>query len=239
MSGSKRPNEKEPRHVRLYHWFMKTEAWRDLSPVQRCAYIELAARYGGPGSNNGMIPYSMAELVDALHISKSTSHAALKALQDHGFIVLTRQGGFNIKHRHAAEWLLTEFKDDRPGKGLSIPSKNFARWKKSEHGSATVPHRVRSPNRAGTVAEQSQKETVAYGSATVPDEMIDGSARVPLLVYQGQTALSASTEAAPLVEEAPHPKGGRHRNEQAAGPISVSDALSNSKIMLAARRGVA
>jgi hypothetical protein len=32
---------------------MRTEAWRSLDCVARCAYLELAMRYAGPGSNNG------------------------------------------------------------------------------------------------------------------------------------------------------------------------------------------
>ena len=70
---SSRGASKEPRHVRLYHWLMETEAWRDLGAIPRCAYIELAKRYAGPGSNNGRIPLSLQELAKSLHISKQTA----------------------------------------------------------------------------------------------------------------------------------------------------------------------
>ena len=74
-----------------------------------------------------------------------------------------------------------------------------------------------------------------------PSSSLSCNSPVPvreLSLISGRKA-AANPEAVPLVEEAPHPKGARHRNDQAAGPISVSDALSNSKIMLAARRGSA
>jgi hypothetical protein len=188
MSAVKRAKEKEPRHVRLYHWLMGTDAWRDLDALDRCGYIEIAMRYGGPGSNNGRIPFSMSEMVDALHISKSTAHRIFADLQNHGFIVMAKQGGFNMKQRHSSEWRLTEFKDDVTGE---LATKDFTRWKKANPGSATVPHRVLLPNRTGTPVEQLPKVPMAYGSATVPDEPNDGSATVPLVVYQGGAPASA------------------------------------------------
>ena len=51
---------KPARHVRLYHWFLKTEAWRDLDPSTRCAYIALVERYNG--TNNGKIGCSLSDL---------------------------------------------------------------------------------------------------------------------------------------------------------------------------------
>ena len=60
---------------------MRTAAWRDLDAVARCAYIELASRYAGPGSNNGRIPYSLREMAEALGTSKATAMRALARLQ--------------------------------------------------------------------------------------------------------------------------------------------------------------
>lgn len=232
MGSNKRKHENGPRYVALYHWVMKTDAWRDLSPVERCAYVEIASRYRGPGSNNGTIPFSHGELVDALHISKSTAHAALKSLQEHGFIVMTRKGAFNIKHRHASEWLLTEFPDDRQG-GSPIPTKDFARWEKTKHSSATVPHRVRSPNRTGTPAEQVTKNNRPYGSATVPVGQSDGSATVPPLVYQGVERRGgelAATVIAPSPEEAQERSGRQHTPSDAPAPEPTSQ-ISNAGLV--------
>lgn len=147
MRGQGRTKEKDHRHVRIYHWVMSSPAWRDLNPVERCAYIEIASRYAGPGSNNGRIPFSMKEMAEALNVSKTTAQRAFHELQLHGFIVLTKQGGFNMKMRHASEWRLTEFKDDVTGQ---MATKEFARWQKSKGGSSSVPQRVSSRNRTGT-----------------------------------------------------------------------------------------
>lgn len=126
---------KEPRHVRLYHSMMKTEAWKSLSCVERCVYIELAKRYGG--SNNGRIACSLKQLVDALGISKSTAQRALNSLQDRGFISLMKRGGFNMKTRHATEWRLTEHKCDVTG---NLATKDFERWEEKSTGTVMKPH---------------------------------------------------------------------------------------------------
>lgn len=138
---SKRHNQKGrstnvERYVALAHWIMRTPAWRDLDCVARCAYIELASRYAGPGSNNGRIPYSVREMAEALKTSKATALRALNRLQDHGFTVLMKQGAFNLKLRHATEWRLTEFPCDLTG---AIATKDFARWKKQNTVSPEHP----------------------------------------------------------------------------------------------------
>jgi biotin operon repressor len=117
----------EPRHVRLYHWFMRTEAWRALDCVARCAYVELAQRYAGAGTNNGRLPFSLREMSEALNISKTTAQRAMQQLEGRGFIVRTKLGAFSLKERHASEWRLTEFGCDVTG---ALPTKEFATWKK-------------------------------------------------------------------------------------------------------------
>jgi DNA-binding transcriptional MocR family regulator len=119
---------------------MRSEAWRDLDCVARCTYIELAGRYGGPGSNNGRIPCSLRELADALRVSKQTAMRALDRLQDHGFIVQMKRGHFNFKLKHAAEWRLTEFTCDVTGE---LPTKDFAHWKKQNAVPPENPSRFR------------------------------------------------------------------------------------------------
>jgi hypothetical protein len=176
--------------VRLYHWLMDTEAWRDLEAIPRCVYIELAKRYAGPGSNNGRIPYSLQELANALHISKQTAMRALDKLADHGFVVCTKPGSFNTKVRHAAEWRLTEFGQDHPS--FSVATKDFARWQKSKRGSTTKPEMVSTWNRSGVHAEQSQEETKADGSTSTPKRRIVGSSLEPPVVYQGPRPRSAA-----------------------------------------------
>lgn len=113
------------RYVALHHWLMRTEAWRELDCVARAAYIELSSRYGGPGSNNGRIPFSLREMAQALKCAKTTAMRALNRLQDHGFVVMVKKGAFRARLRVASEWRLTEFGDDVTG---GMATKDFARW---------------------------------------------------------------------------------------------------------------
>jgi hypothetical protein len=84
------------------------------------------ARYGGPGSNNGRIPYSVREAAEALHSGKSTAAASFKRLIDRGFIHPMQKGKFDRKLRHSTEWRLTEFSCDVTG---ALATKEFARWR--------------------------------------------------------------------------------------------------------------
>ena len=121
----KKKPEKDARHVRLYHWLLRSPAWRSLTPNARAIYLELAARYAGPGSTNGRISYSVREAAYALGISKATASRALLQLRDRGFIKQMEKGAFNRKIRHATTWRLTEFGCDVTGE---LASKDFMRW---------------------------------------------------------------------------------------------------------------
>ena len=114
-----------PRHVRLYHSMLKGTAWKSLDAVARAIYIEISTRYGGPGSNNGRIPYSIREAAKALNIGKTTAARGFMDLQDRGFIVAVKRGGFNRKDRHATEWRLTEFDCDV---SHERPTRDYDRW---------------------------------------------------------------------------------------------------------------
>ena len=133
---SKRNKEKTPRHVRLYHWLLRSEAWQSLSPNARALYIEIAARYNG--SNNGRIHFSIREAADVLGIGKNAAAKALAQLQERGFIVVAKRGGFNLRYKNqmATEWRLTEFSCDITN---TFASKNFLRWSPEKH--FTVPVR--------------------------------------------------------------------------------------------------
>jgi hypothetical protein len=119
-------SDKAARHVRIYHWFQNTAAWQSLVPNDRCLYIELLTRYGGPGSNNGRIPYSIREAAKALHIGKSTAAESFRRLEERGFIRPMQKGKFDRKRKHSTEWCLTEFPCDLTGEP---PTKDFARWR--------------------------------------------------------------------------------------------------------------
>jgi hypothetical protein len=129
--------DKTERHVRLYHMMMKSEAWRALDCVARCAWVEIASRYGGADSNNGRIGYSLREMAEALNVSKATAMRAMHRLQEQGFIVEMKRGAFSVKLRHATEWRLTEFGCDVTG---ALPTRDYRHWKKQNTGSVVKPN---------------------------------------------------------------------------------------------------
>lgn len=92
--------DKDARHVRLYHWVLGSEAWQSLNPNARAAYIELASKYAGVGSNNGRIGCSVRQIANALHIGKATAQKALADLQERGFIVAMQKGALEDWDSH-------------------------------------------------------------------------------------------------------------------------------------------
>jgi DNA-binding transcriptional ArsR family regulator len=138
MSGGRRRTIKEAQHVRIYHSVMVTPAWRRLSCYARAGYLELSMRYGGPGSNNGKIPYSVREMAENLNISVPTvrSHV-FKELKEHGFIVETRRGRYGRKRSYASEWRLTEFKCDATEQA---PTHAYRQWQGSAQPISTKDH---------------------------------------------------------------------------------------------------
>lgn len=113
----------DARHLRLYYWLLRSEAWRVLSSVERCTYIELAKRYDG--KNNGYISLSCREVADELHVSKATVSRAFNKLIEVGFITVMEKGAFSRKMRQATEYRLNEHKCD---KTKELASKQFMRW---------------------------------------------------------------------------------------------------------------
>jgi hypothetical protein len=126
LMSRKRGRSKEARHVRIYHAMMRTDAWRQLDANAIALYVLLSSRYGGAGSNNGRIAFSVREAAKALKIGKSTAALAFRILQELGFIVLETPGSFNRKVRHAHEWRLTEFASDTSDK---FATRDYEQWR--------------------------------------------------------------------------------------------------------------
>ena len=137
-----------PRHVRICHYMMATPAWKSLGAVERAMYIDIAARYAGPGSNNGRIGYSIRCAAKELGIGTSTAKRKLDVLVDRGFIVAMTKGAFSLKARHATEWRLTEFPCDVTGE---LATKEFMRWTPDKNRSR-YPQRQQSVSVAATVS---------------------------------------------------------------------------------------
>lgn len=119
----KRKKFYEP-HVRLHHWMLKSEAWKSLTTQSRAVLIEIYARYNG--TNNARISLSAREAAQLCKISKDTATRSFRELQEKGFIALETPGSFDRKVPHAAEWRLTEHRDDLNNK---MPSRDFMNWR--------------------------------------------------------------------------------------------------------------
>src|SRR5258708_5947820 len=103
---SKFKSKGKERYVMLRHWLLNSAAWKCLPVGAQALYVSIAQRYNG--SNNGRIPYSLREAVEALHVSQGIAHYLLGILQDRGFITCTKRGAFSLKTtKDASEWLLT------------------------------------------------------------------------------------------------------------------------------------
>ncbi len=151
MSGNKHRKDLNgknlPRYVRLFHWMMDSEAWKDLSGNARAIYLEISKRYNG--TNNGQIVYSVRQAADELKIGKSTAARAFDQLESHGFIIAEQRGHFRwkinpngSKHRPASEWRLTAYGSNVAPDfdSQQYGSKEFMRWSKIQN---TVPPQVR------------------------------------------------------------------------------------------------
>lgn len=135
-----------PPFIQLYRWMLDSPAWRSLSVYSRCLYIALRGRYFG--NNNGNINLSYREAEIEVGCSNRPIIAALKELQEKGFIRPQQKGSFSWKARvddkgtlRATTWILTELPQDFPAKHLS-PTKEFMSWQPTEkktRGAVSMP----------------------------------------------------------------------------------------------------
>jgi hypothetical protein len=113
-------------HVRLYHWELRSAAYRSLSVGARALLIELKALYNG--CNNGLLFLSVREAAKRLGASKNYAMKLFAELQDRGFIRPNEIGAFNMKAAagsgKATSWVLTEHSVGNAAAG----TKDFMRW---------------------------------------------------------------------------------------------------------------
>lgn len=135
---------KDERHLRLPHWMMNSLAWRALQPVERAAFIEIAARYAGPHTN-GKIPMGVRELAGLLNVKAETAGWAISYLTAFGFLRIRRNSSFDLKDRSAREFQVTLFPD-----GDQRATVDFMRWTGKRPGRAELrPEKRKSQSRLG------------------------------------------------------------------------------------------
>lgn len=132
----------------MTHFLMNKAAWKSLDATARAIYLHMTMRYGGPGSNNGRLHYSVREAAAELRIGKSTAQRAFLALIDRGFIVVMQRGAFSLKKRHATEWRLTEYPSDLDG---SFATRDYVHWPREDAEAGTSSETVRYPERNRSV----------------------------------------------------------------------------------------
>lgn len=134
MSGKGRRHNQRGRSrtggsfVKLEHWMMERPAWRALSAVERVIYIEVAALYRGPDTNNGALAMSARRAASLARCNKDTAQKALKRLCEIGFLHVVTPGGFSRKTPHAAEYALDMYADDVGEHKGQLALKRFASW---------------------------------------------------------------------------------------------------------------
>jgi hypothetical protein len=122
----------QSRFAQLFHWMLKSEAWKDLDPVARSIYVELTFRYNG--SNNGCIGYSARQAAQDLNVSKDTAARGLRSLEEHGFVAVEKRGAFHCKIRHASEYRLTIYESDiATNFANKLATKECMRWQKIQN----------------------------------------------------------------------------------------------------------
>lgn len=116
----------DPRHVRLYEYIERTEAWRGLSGTAAKAWLTIGLMHNG--SNNGKIAVSSRELGERIGVHYTTAAKAIEELVNAGFLRRARASSFGLK-RLAAEYRLTHLRDDVTG---DPPSREFTRHQRSD-----------------------------------------------------------------------------------------------------------
>lgn len=121
--GGNKTGRTPPKFVQVYYWMMQTEAWATMPPGPRALYIELKRQYNG--HNNGAVFLSHRDAAKALHVHRNTVGPWFKALEERGFIAMTRgphlgPSGVGI----ASTWALTEL-PTMDGKRATIAFKEF------------------------------------------------------------------------------------------------------------------
>lgn len=110
------------KHVRLYEWMLRSDAYRSLSSHGRSLLVEFGRLFDG--QNNGGLFLSVDQAAKRMSVAPNTALKALRELEDRGFIRPHQKGAFTWKLKTATTWVLAE----HPFNGKPA-TKEFMRWK--------------------------------------------------------------------------------------------------------------
>ena len=97
------------RYVQAYEYVMRSTGWMALSPMGRCAWLEINLIFFG--NNNGRLAVSSRQLSESLGCGKTAAANAIRELINCGFLDLVTPSDFGRKKR-AAEYRLTHLPCD-------------------------------------------------------------------------------------------------------------------------------
>lgn len=179
------------RFVSLPHFLLRSPAWRSLSPVARCVFIELAILYNG--SNNGRLGLSARVASERVGCSKDTAAKAIAELRAKGFVECRSRGRFDRKSPHASEYRLTHLACEKTGERATSL---FTRWHPDLPKSVAGPTRGTAGQVSGTVrasAQESCRSRSDHRDRAPRSETSNGPTTGTHIIYQGEEALGAST----------------------------------------------
>ena len=195
------------RFVSLPHHMLRCAAWRSLSPVARCIFLELAAIYNG--GNNGFIALSTRDAAKHVRCSKDTAARAFVELTERGFIVCCSRGHFDRKSPHASEYRLTLHSCNRTSEKAS---KAFMRWQPDHAKSVAGPMGGTAGPTSGTVPG-STKENYRLrsddGTVSPSNEPTGGPTTGTHIIYQMGSGVEEANEHSGVVVNL-RPRGHRH-----------------------------
>ena len=102
----------DAKHVRLYEFMERTDAWKNLSGNAAKAWLTIGLMH--TGFNNGKIAISCRELGRRIGVHHTTAASAIRELVNAGFLRKTKSSDFG-KKRLAAEYRLTHILNDITG----------------------------------------------------------------------------------------------------------------------------
>lgn len=113
--------------IQIRHDVFDSAAYQSLSLPARCALHEIMRHYNG--FNNGEIPMSVREIAEKIRSGKSTVSHAVHELIERGFIVITKNSGFNMKSgRRARRFGLTFLHLDKAHDQKTPPTHEWKKW---------------------------------------------------------------------------------------------------------------
>lgn len=175
---------KVPRHIRIYHRQMQSEAWLSLSGSAVKVLLALASLENG--DNNGEFFLSVRTGAKLTGLGKDAVNRALQELQEKGFIYCATPGGFSRKTPHATCWGLTWVAGPKGGEHRA-PSHAYDKWR---------PEKKRGPE---------NKDSAVPGIGTVGQ---NGTSYCP------ENADSQTTKMAEIGQTPTVPKMGTHTSNQ-------------------------